>query len=176
MSCTSLKRSAESNTQDSSKISKSIIWEAFKLNKERKEAKCSSCSKVFKYSGSTSTLFYHLRNCAGAKTSIEKKKEQLLPASNSSNLQQMSMTSFLSPSLKVDTFNRTLAKAFVSAGWPIRSIENEDVKKLFHMISPNLKLPGRTSLTSLIDEEYDTILTKVSLCIHSIEVQGMFGC
>jgi hypothetical protein len=55
-------------------------------------------------------------------------------------------------------FEKLMIRATVSAGFPLRWVENKEIQELFHFLNPGLKLPGRISLGGrILNDESKTL-------------------
>ena len=55
-------------------------------------------------------------------------------------------------------FEKLMIQATVSAGFPLRWVENKEIQELFHFLNPAIKLPGRRALGGrILNDESKTL-------------------
>ena len=123
---------------------KSGVWEHFSTKGE--DVICKTCNIVLKYSGSTSTMMYHLRT---------KHPEELSGESRSSQPTLVTMIAGkMCDERRSENITQKICTMVEKDILPISLVSGEGFQELLHYMEPNFQIPSRQTVTRRIEARF----------------------
>ena len=134
---------------------RSTVWECFdRIDNDK--VKCSGCSKEYMYSGSTSSLKYHIDRCTSTQSLL-----QMVPERPMKQLSFVDSVREKAPLGNQSSLETKLVEALVMAGLSFRQMDHRYMKRLFRELNPRFKIPSRRRIRKLLDSTYTDAVAKV---------------